>query len=174
MQIKHIGLTALVTLLTGISTPVSALTSKEYTPEVRQTQPELLVLSGNHLAQSQPDEFNQWIKQGNSLLDEENYPEALKAFEQAVGVNPNSVEAWEGRGLALYGLEQYSEAIAAYRKALELDRKSVTVWIELGNALDDAGKPKAALEAYDQALRLDSNSASAWYNRGVTLGRLKR
>jgi len=159
MQLRQIGLTALVTLLAGVSAPVSALTAKEYAPEARQTNPQHLQLAANQLAESQSDELNQWLKQGDSLLDKDNYTEALKAYERVIRINPSSAEAWGGRGEALYGLKQYQNAIAAFQRAVDLNPKFLAAWVGLGNALDDAGKSEEALRAYEQALRLNSNSA---------------
>src|SRR4028118_320620 len=116
MLLRKIGLTTLVTLLAGISTPVS-LTAKAYALS-SQTNPERL-----EIAQSQSDELNQWLKQGDSLLDKNNYAQALKAYEQAIGINSNSPGAWGGRGEALYGLKQYKEAIASFQRAIDLNPK---------------------------------------------------
>src|SRR4028119_1990355 len=174
MQLKQIGLTALVTLLTGISTPVSALTAKGYTPEVRQTNSTLLELAANQQTPTPSDEFKQWFDKANSLLEKGNYAEALKAYEQAIRINPNSAGAWGGRGEALYELKQYSEAIASYQRAVNLDPKLTAAWVGLGNALDDAGNSEKALTAYEQALRLSPNSPTIWYNQGITLARLKQ
>ena len=137
---------AVVTLLAGISTPVSALTVNRYTPQARQAH--LLAMSGPQLAQTQSAEFEQWFNQGSSLLQQQRYAEALKAFEQAIRLNSNSAEAWEGQGAALYGLEQYQEASVAFQKAVKLDPKFIAAWVELGNALDDAGQPMEALKAW--------------------------
>src|SRR5689334_1866506 len=128
MQLKHIGFTALVTLLAGVSTPVLAVTGRGYTPQAQP--PKLLAVSGIELTQTQTVEFEQWFNQGNALLNKQKYTEALKAFEQALRLNPNQSEAWFGRGEALYALQRYEDAIAAYRQALKLNPQSIAAWGE--------------------------------------------
>ena len=67
------------------------------------------------------DESEAWIKRGNLLLGEVNrYEEAIKLYEGAIRIKPDSWEAWNLRGIALLQLGRYEESIASFDKALEI------------------------------------------------------
>jgi tetratricopeptide (TPR) repeat protein len=61
-----------------------------------------------------------WIKQGNVLLGVNRFEEAIKKYEQAIRLKPDSYEAWNFRGIALLQLGRYEESIASFDKALEI------------------------------------------------------
>jgi len=66
------------------------------------------------------DESESWIKRGNVLLGVSRYEEAIKKYEQAIRLKPDSWEAWNLRGIALLQLGRYEESIASFDKALEI------------------------------------------------------
>ncbi|MEG3973914.1 tetratricopeptide repeat protein [Microcoleus sp. herbarium8] len=66
------------------------------------------------------DESEFRIKQGNSLLRVNRYEEAIKKYEQAIRLKPDSSEAWNFRGIALLQLGRYEKSIASFDKALEI------------------------------------------------------
>jgi len=49
------------------------------------------------------------------------YEDAVKAYEEAIKIDPQNADFWAGKGLAFQYLEAYPEAIAAFQKALELN-----------------------------------------------------
>ena len=61
-----------------------------------------------------------WYNQGNVLTNQSKYDEAIKAFDEAIRLNPNDANAWFGKGIALQGLGNTTEADAAIAKAQEL------------------------------------------------------
>ena len=66
------------------------------------------------------DESEFRIKQGNIFLRVSRYEEAIKKYEQAIRLKPDSWEAWNLRGIALLQLGRYEESIASFDKALEI------------------------------------------------------
>jgi len=143
MQLKHIGLTAVVTLLASVSTSTSALATLRYSPEATPN-PYILELENPQIAQTPSRELVNWLNKGISLIKAGNYAEAVKAYDQAIKINGESADAWMGRGFALYGLEKYPEAVTAFNQATEFDPSLVGAWVGLGMALDDTGKPEDA------------------------------
>ncbi len=49
------------------------------------------------------------------------YDEAIKAYDQAISINPQYANAWNNKGVALQALGRTSEADAAFAKAEELE-----------------------------------------------------
>jgi tetratricopeptide (TPR) repeat protein len=57
---------------------------------------------------------------GNLLQDKSRYEEAIKRYEVAIRLKPDSWKAWNFRGIALLQLGRYEESIASFDKALEI------------------------------------------------------
>ena len=58
---------------------------------------------------------------GNTLLKQGRGEEALKTFDKAVQLRPDSAELWKNLGDALAKLERPDEALLTYQHALKLD-----------------------------------------------------
>lgn len=66
------------------------------------------------------DASESWIKRGNVLLGVSRYEEAIKRYEQAIKIKPDSWKAWNFCGIALLQLGRYEESIASFDRALEI------------------------------------------------------
>ena len=61
------------------------------------------------------------VEQGNSLLNEGKFEEALGFFEQALLLDQKNPELWNYKGIALRSIGRYNEAIECFNKSLEID-----------------------------------------------------
>jgi Flp pilus assembly protein TadD len=61
------------------------------------------------------------VEQGNSLLNEGKFEEALGFFEQALLLDQKNPELWNYKGVALRSIGRYNEAIECFNKSLEID-----------------------------------------------------
>ena len=59
-----------------------------------------------------------WNNKGNALNYQGKYDEAIKAYEEAIRLDPNYVDAWYNKGIALDSQGKYDEAIKAYDEAI--------------------------------------------------------
>ena len=59
------------------------------------------------------------IELGQKYLTELNYTEAVAAFTEVIGLDPDNIEAYMGRAEAYMGLKQYDDAKADYTTAIE-------------------------------------------------------
>ncbi len=66
------------------------------------------------------------VEQGNSLLNEGKFEEALGFFEQALLLDQKNPELWNYKGVALRSIGRYSEAIECFNKSLEIDPRDKT------------------------------------------------
>jgi len=111
---------------------------------------------------------------GNALSDLGKKEEAIKAYRQAISVDPKSAYPYYGLGNALSDLGRKEEAIEAYQQAISVDPKFAYPYYGLGNALSDLGRKEEAIEAYRQAISVDPKSAYPYYGLGNALSDLGR
>lgn len=109
------------------------------------------------------------VKEGNRLLAEEKFAEALKAYDDAARYAPQSPQVAYNRGLALYRLGQFEEARKAFQDAVKPSHPEIEAMAKynLGRtahaeAMEHTGNPKQAIEDlsraisfYQDALRID-------------------
>jgi tetratricopeptide (TPR) repeat protein len=72
-------------------------------------------------ASSSPDESERQFIDGQNMVAQERWEEAITKFTQVLQVNPRHSLAYYYRGRSHLGLDRHSEAIADFTKALELD-----------------------------------------------------
>ena len=82
----------------------------------------IVLLALTPLAQCQQT-AEDWFNEGNALSSQGKYDEAIKAYDEAIRLDPNFAKAWNNKGIALYGQGKYDEAIKAYHEAIRLDPK---------------------------------------------------
>src|SRR5438034_5167240 len=63
----------------------------------------------------------QWLAEGLTHHKAGHYEQALKAFDQAMLIDPDYARAYRSKGDVLYDLKRYEEALAAYEQAIRLD-----------------------------------------------------
>ena len=59
-----------------------------------------------------------WLNQGNDLLEQHQYAEALAVFEQALQLDVQDARLYGAQGLTLGELGRHEEALVAYELAL--------------------------------------------------------
>lgn len=98
---------------------------------------------------------------GKMLLEKERLPEAVAAYEAAVGKHAKFRRAWSDLGLVRYQQGQYASAIDAFRRVIELGGASATLYGYLGFAHANADDFLAAESAFRLAAMLEP-ARSEW------------
>ena len=118
-----------------------------------------LLFTGTTRAQYNPDKVNRHAAQFHSkaleLADADNYPEALKALQQAIDLDPKFEDAYLSMA-GMYGqLKNYPEAIRNYEKARSID-SSYFLDFNLPYSIDLAGigEFQKALDAVNRFLTI--------------------
>ncbi len=112
--------------------------------------------------------------QGNLLMKNKNYSQAIAAYEKATSIAPDYYEAWNSKADALNRAQQFKEALAASDKTLSLNPEYVQGWINRGYILYNLGRTDDELKAYEKAISLDPSNPEAWFNKGYSLAGMKR
>ena len=110
---------------------------------------------------------NDWLNKGNSLADQSKYDEALKAYDEAIRLDPNYAAAWNNKGNSLADQSKYDEALKAYDEAIRLDPNFAQAWYNKGNTLIFQGKFEDASISWEEALKLNPEYPEVWYQKGL-------
>jgi tetratricopeptide (TPR) repeat protein len=102
------------------------------------------------------------------------YDEAIKAYDEAIRLDPEDAAAWNNKGNALDELGRYEEAIKSYNRAAELSEDYSENRLRKGNSHYDAGRYLAAIKYYDAIIKDDPEDEYAWYNKANALRMLHR
>jgi len=102
-----------------------------------------------------PKEAKQAFEKGRAALKKENWQEARKQYEKAVGLYPQYATAWTGLGVALERLNDTAGARNAYTQASTSDPKYVYPHVQLAGLAAKAGNWQELLDTTNHALKLD-------------------
>jgi len=111
---------------------------------------------------------------GRMLATEGRATEAIRVFENALRIEPDSAEGHHDLGTALAQVGKVQEGIREYGYALRLKPDYAEAHYNLGSALYQTGKRQEAMEHYEQALRLKPDYAEAHNNLGNALAQTGR
>jgi len=117
----------------------------------------------------QATEFYRLFDVAFKLLQNNQIPEAIAAFHQAIERDPEDPLTHYVLATALSGNDQEPEALEEYRKAAALDPKNATFVDHLAISLDINGHAGEAVIAMQQAITLAPASAEFRFNLGVVL-----
>ncbi len=118
-----------------------------------------------------------YLKQGSILYKRQQYPEALKAYEQALQLYSDQQTAFTahtGRCIVLYRIKHHEDALHACEQALQLKPNDWTAYYNKGLILDDLQRYQEALDAYTRVLQLNPDAIDAYNNQGIILHKLGR
>jgi len=80
----------------------------------------ITVVKDDAICISNGDDAEAWFNEGTFLAGLGKYDEAIKAFDEAIRLDPNYVDAWSNKGNAFKLLGRTTEADVAFAKAKEL------------------------------------------------------
>ncbi len=78
-----------------------------------------------------PVDAHAWNNKGYALNALGRYEEALRAYDEAIRLNPEYKEAYYNKGATLEQIGRYEEALQAYKKAVELNPQDTNVRITI-------------------------------------------
>lgn len=104
-------------------------------------------------------------------------PEAIKAFEQAIQIDPQLYQAWRSRGDILFQqafskdgdstsvLEKYSEAAKSYQQAIKINPQLFGLHTKLGYTYEKLGNYQGVIAAYTEAIKINPKSREGYSGR---------
>ena len=125
-------------------------------------------------ARKEPTNRFVWSNLGSALMqkaretaDASYYGHAERAYQQALALDPKSVEALTGMAWVNGGRHEFEKSIEWARKALALDARNNDAFGLIGDAQVEMGDYEAAFTAYQQMVDIRPDIAS--YSRGAHL-----
>ncbi|HEY4680973.1 MAG TPA: tetratricopeptide repeat protein [Nitrosarchaeum sp.] len=109
------------------------------------------------------------FKKGVNLMADEKLEEAAVIFEQALRIDPNSIETLMKLGYARFHLEEYSDALKIYDKILDIDVTNPEAWNLKALVHYEQKNYSKALDAVEKAVESDPTYGMAWYNKACFL-----
>ncbi|WP_374573175.1 tetratricopeptide repeat protein [Phenylobacterium sp.] len=109
-----------------------------------------------------PRDYELWNLRGVMLRRAKRYPEALKAFDQAIKLNPKDVSAQSNKGNVYNDMGDGPRAEALFTKLVRQEPRNSDFQRALGRALREQGKREAAASRFRQAVALKNDNIDAW------------
>ncbi len=103
---------------------------------------------------------------GRSLTEMENFPEALKAFEDLIRLDQHSEDGWVNAGYLYLSMKRYAEAQSLLRQGLKLLPHNSRIWFFLGVATADLEDFQGAVVALKKAVTLDPENVTYLFELG--------
>lgn len=103
---------------------------------------------------------------GVKLEQQEDYTGALKAFQEAVRIDPEFAFAWDNIGICFRKLGQYDSALNAYRKSLTIDPNGLMPLQNIPVVHLYKKEFEAAIKAYDALAAVDPGNPEVYYGIG--------
>ncbi|MFC3192811.1 tetratricopeptide repeat protein [Marinicella sediminis] len=127
----------------------------------------LLIFLTAALSSLNESEAERLIRQGQAMLEAENYPEALKITATMIAANDRIAEVHVIRADILNRLDRNTEAIEAYTTGLKLDptfkhayhNRAMVYWRLLQHQL--------AIEDFEQAIKVDPENQHSINNQSI-------
>jgi len=116
---------------------------------------------------------SEWKIQGDALIQQGRYQEALDAYNKSLNYDSRNIDAWAQKGYTLRNLGRYQESLEAYNTALRIEPNSVA-YLGKGMALYKLGRYEDGLDACNKALSLDPDFEGAWIGKAIVLDGLGR
>jgi len=114
------------------------------------------------------------FKKGINLMADEKLEEAVDVFQQALRIDPTSVETLMKLGYARFHLDDHIESLKVYDKILDIDITNPEVWNLKGLVYYQQKKYAKALDAVEKAIESDPTFGMAWYNKACFLSLLNQ
>lgn len=111
--------------------------------------------------------------EGNRLMKEEKYQEALNTYSKAISQDATNPVFYCNRAAAYSRLGDYQSAADDCRMSLRYDPNYSKAYGRLGLAYSKMNKHQQALEAYQNALRIEPENQDYKNNMSVTQQRLE-
>jgi len=116
----------------------------------------------------------QHYKEGSSKLTIRDYETAIKEFNMAIQLSPDSGRYYAKRGLAYLGLEKNARALEDFNKAVQIQPKGADGYYQLGLYYFNQDEHEKSIEYFNKAMEFNANMYDAYMYRAQACERLNK
>ena len=109
------------------------------------------------------------FQQGNELLKQKSFTEAVNEYNKLLNIDSNYFQAWTNRGYALAGLQKYEQMRQSCSTATIINPEAVYAWNCQGEALHNLKQYSEATIAFDRAIALNKTDPIFAINKSESL-----
>ena len=114
------------------------------------------------------------FRRGVNLMADEKLEEAAAVFEQALRIEPDSIEILLKLGYTRFHMDEHVDALRVYDKILDIDVTNPEAWNLKGLVHYEQKNYAKALDCVEKAIETDPTYDMAWYNRACFLSLLNK
>ena len=112
------------------------------------------------------------ITQGDRLMQQRRYVEAIRYYDRAIKLGMSLGVAWTNKGVAYKKLGRYTEALSCFNRAIQIEQKNEVAWTNKGDIYFKMGRFGDAIQCYQEAININPRYEVAWNNMGVANERI--
>ncbi|MGE4266884.1 MAG: tetratricopeptide repeat protein [Deferribacterales bacterium] len=146
---------------------------KSYTPEDLDNLEEYVQLLRREKAEKDYT-AGEWFYIGLHYQNCNKFEDAIKAYDEAIRINPKAHAVWGNKGIALISNNKFKEAIEAFNEALNIKPNLPELLNNKGVAFERLNEFDKAIKLYEKAIGIKYDYVYAWFNKGDALQNLKR
>ena len=105
--------------------------------------------------------YDKLLNLGNKYLLEENYEQAIIAFDKAIKIEPKSVDARLGLAKAYVAVDRTDDAVAVLEEAIEIDPKRPEPYISLAEIYIARGELDKAIQILEAGMKNSGDASIA-------------
>ena len=113
--------------------------------------------------------FGQWFMKGFTFMELGKYEDAIKCFQEVIGLDPTQAEAYNNIGVCLGNLGRIEEAVAAIENAVAMKPDYPEAWSNLGGLYERLQRYEEGIRACNRAIEIKPRWADAYSNLGSNL-----
>ncbi|MFX0038396.1 MAG: tetratricopeptide repeat protein [Promethearchaeota archaeon] len=99
--------------------------------------------------------YIQLYNNGTKFLQNKDYENAIKYFDEAYEINPNDIELLGNLGVSHMSLGNFSEALNYYNKALKINPNHITLLFNNGMLLSMQAEYEKAIKSWEKILSIN-------------------
>ncbi len=116
--------------------------------------------------------LNALLAEARGAAESRDLEKSLKAFREALELDPDSQEALYGIGVVFGRLDRQLDALSTFNRLVEANPRLAAGFDGRGAALSNLGRLGEAVAAFDEAIRLDPLLTSPRLEKGAALARM--
>jgi tetratricopeptide (TPR) repeat protein len=129
---------------------------------------------GRRISPMEQQKINEIFGAASQFARQGKYSDALTKYDEALAIDPNSLQSLFNKAVILQMSGRVGEAIECYDRLIKLNPKDPEIWSNKGIALRGIGKTQEAIDCYRSGLELNPRDATLWSNLGIALRNVNR